>query len=120
MGRKSKPIFYINGMSVRTCGRCGEQKPSGMFYNSGFSASGLDYYCKMCRNITRRPSKNKLAHRKRKNIKASNKKCDECGADCDGTLKMGAVIRCSACFDKIVYGENPTQWSLPQRSPMLL
>lgn len=100
-------------MASRKCSRCGMEKPESMFY---LIKSQYDIYCKECRREYRRNyekcGKSKVIPKK--------KKCTICSACCDGTLVVGGIVRCSKCFDKIVYGENPTMWTLPQRSAMLL
>lgn len=120
MGRKSKQIRYVNSKSVQTCGKCGIEKEINKFYNSTQKSTGIDYYCKDCRNACRVVKKRKYKETHKSKAVPKKKECSICRSQCDGTLIIDGIVRCKKCFDKIIYGENPSQWTLPQRSAMLL
>lgn len=98
---------------TRRCPRCNTCKTHSQFY---LIKSKLDTYCKKCRRVHSRK------HDKSVNVRIRNKgvPCSICKSICDGTLMISGIIRCRKCFDNLVYGENPNQWTLPQRSAMLL
>lgn len=112
MQRKEK--IFIDGKLHSRCSTCKVLKSSDLFYRQSVNYNGLQSRCKECM-IKAQADRQK----KGKHIRVGINTCS-CGKICDGTLVIGEKVICSNCFDDLIYGKERIEWSLPQRSHMLL